>query len=87
MRIKQHSNDVHTGTAGSRGIRFITKPQTLRVPYIDRALFDLILVQDPGDNVIEGEGDRSIVFHASFAVRDYRTSGVFVVLYYNICCS
>ena len=92
IRIKQQSNGVHTGT-GSRGIRFVTKPQTLRVPYIDRALFDFSLKQQP-DNVQPSTGsrgqchgswgcDKSIAFHASFTFCDScTTTGILVVLDY-----
>ena len=45
------------------------------------------LVQDLGDNVIEAEGDRSIVFHASFTVCDSCTTGILAVLYYLLHCT
>ena len=59
IRIKQQSNGVHTGT-GSRGRRFMTKPQTLRVPYniLSIVLFLSSFVKQHLDNVQSSTGSR-----------------------------
>ena len=77
LKINQTSSRVASKLvqAHSRGMVCITKPQTLRVPCVDRALFYFSLKQQPDnsqprtgskDTVIQAGGHESIAFQTAF---------------------